>query len=180
MTTLHSLQAATFSLDAYNSGEVEIFFHGFTDGQRWNGFACPSFTLEDAQRLAAINNVTPYCGHIKYDPDRDAFIFDEHGDGGDTALALPSVEFGAVTVEGQKLYSIGAFAWCWYEADPDDRVARFSRELVREMREMRKVGIVVPDAAIELAHIKSEVDDVLHMAVSDAASLMIELAQVRQ
>lgn len=176
MSTLHSFQPATFTLDAYGNGE--IYFHGFTAGQRWNGFACPSFLLEDALRLAAINNISPYCGHIKYDPAVDAFIFDEQDDGGDEALNLEPVVFPACAHGDQKVYGIGAFAWCWYEAETGDESARFSRNLVAELREMRKLGVVVPDAAIERAHSKAEVDDVLTMSVSEAASLMIELAQV--
>ena len=173
-----TLQPATFTLDAYGNGE--IYFHGFTAGQRWNGFACPSFLLEDALRLAAINNVSPYCGQIKYDPAVDAFIFDEQGDGGDEALQLEPVVFPAIAHGDHKVYGIGAFGWCWYEAEANDESARFSRDLVAELREMRKLGIAVPDAAVERAHSKREVDDVLNMKVSEAASLMIELAQVLQ
>lgn len=176
-TAQYALQPATFSLDAYNNGDT--FLHGFTTGQRWNGFACPYFALEDGLRLAGINNLSPYCGRVEYDPIRDAFIFEEHADGGDNALASVPVVFWSEVHNGQKVYGIGAFAWCWYEAEANDAAARFSRELVRELREMRRVGANVPDAAIERAHSKCEVEDVLTMPVSEAASLMIELAQVR-
>ncbi len=171
-----SLQSATFALDAFG----DRYFHGFTDGKRWNGFACPLFSLEEALRLTRINNATTYCGRIEYDAIRDAFVFDEHADGDDNALPSVPVVFWPEFVDGQKVYGIGASAWCWYEVDADDDLACFSRHLSRELAELRRLGTSVPDRAFDMAADIAVIEDYLSMEVSDAADLIIQLAQVDQ
>lgn len=171
-----SLQPATFTLDAFG----ERYFHGFSNGGLWNGFACPFFPLEEGLRLSIVNNATDYCGRLEYDAIRDAFVFDEHADGGDNALPSVPVVFWPEFVDGQKVYGIGASAWCWHEVDADDDLARFSRHLSHELAELRRLGTSVPDRAFDMAADIAVIEDYLSMGVSDAADLIIQLAQVEQ
>ena len=173
-----SLQLATFALDAFG----DRYFHGFTEGQHWNGFACPLFPLEEALRLTLINNATTYCGRIEYDPARDAFLFYENEDESDAgnqsdAGVEPQV-YAAANIDGMKLYAIGAFGWTWDKCDPDADDVRFSAELVRELRELRRLGTAVPDRAFDLATDARVLNEHLDMGVTDAADLIIQLAQV--
>lgn len=71
---------AVFAIDA-----IEGLFHGITAGQRWNGWACPMFSFEEANRLTALNNDSEFCGSISYDADKDAFLFRSEDQDGDFA-----------------------------------------------------------------------------------------------
>ena len=80
-------------------------FHGHTDGRDWNGWAHPHFTFEVAQLIADCfsESQTAY-----YDAATDEFVFENEDD---------EERFGAVEIEGQKLYPIGAGSWIWEEVD---------------------------------------------------------------
>lgn len=157
---------AVFQIDA-----IESFFHGITLGQQWNGFACPLFSFEEAQRLMALNNHTDFCGQIVYSAEQDAFLFHEFGV---ESEERPDV-YKAVVIQGQKLYPVGAFSWCWQDVS-DDSYAQFSAQLVRELSEMKRLGMNVPDKAMGLATNEETVAEHANMGVSDAADLIIQLA----
>lgn len=160
---------AVFQIDAFGG----IFFHGITPNQCWNGFACPLFTFEEAQRLVALNNASDYCGHLAYDVEKDAFLF-KHDQEGDEA---PEV-YAATLVDGKKYYGVGAFSWCWRDVSNDDQ-AQFSASLITELAEMKRLGMNVPDEAIALATNEAVVEDHSNMSVSDAADLLIQLAGIQ-
>lgn len=157
---------AVFQIDA-----IESYFHGVTQGQHWNGFACPLFSIEEAQRLMALNNQTDFCGQIVYDAAQDAFLFHEFGV---ECEERPDV-FKAVLIDGEKFYPIGAFSWCWQDVSNDNN-AQFSAELVRELTEMKRLGMNVPDKAFSMATNEEAVAEHAAMSVSDAADLIIQLA----
>ena len=144
------LTPAVFAIDA-----IDGYFHGHTEGQRWNGFACPLFSLEEGKRLAVVNNATD---HHNYE------------NAAEEPLAYP-----AVVIEGEKFYPIGAHGWTWYVV-ADDSVAEFSSALFVELRAMRNAGMRVPDRAFMLAANRAEVEDVMNMKASEAADLLIQLA----
>lgn len=158
---------AVFQIDAIES----YFFHGVTQGQQWNGFACPLFSFAEAQRLMVLNNHTDFCGQIVFDAELDAFLFHEFGV---ESSERPDV-FKAVLIAGQKFYPIGAFSWCWQDVSKD-RHAQFSAELVRELGEIKRLGMNVPDEAFALATKEEAVSEHAIMGVSDAADLIIQLA----
>jgi len=87
-------------------------FVALTEGDHWNGWECPYFTREEGLRLVeAWNAVTDEAsgrGPARYDIDNDRFEFTLGGEV-DT--------FGAESVEGVKLYPIGAYGWCWEECE---------------------------------------------------------------
>lgn len=157
---------AVFQIDA-----IESYFHGVTQGQHWNGFACPLFSLEEAQRLMALNNHTDFCGQIVYDAAQDAFLFHEFGV---ESEERPDV-YKMVLIDGVKFYPIGAFSWCWQDVSNDSN-AQFSAELVRELTEMKRLGMNVPDKAFSMATTEEAVAEHAAMSVSDAADLIIQLA----
>ena len=144
------LTPAVFAIDA-----IDGYFHGHTEGQRWNGFACPLFSLEEGKRLAVVNNATDY---------------HNYENAAEEPLAYP-----AVVIEGEKFYPIGAHGWTWYVV-ADDSVAEFSSALFVELRAMRNAGMRVPDRAFMLAANRAEVEDVMNMKASEAADLLIQLA----
>lgn len=102
-------------------------FDGFTTDMRWNGWACPYFTFEQAQAVIEQHNnlyelafaegekeLHAQCFYAKayYDAERDAFCFAMEGGEWDV--------FGAFERDGTKYYCIGAWCWTWLQGDEFD------------------------------------------------------------
>lgn len=88
-------------------------FPGYTDGQRWNGWATPSFEYEVALQIVEDWKATEWEGmEAYYDPEGDQFCFRSQSE--DEWECFPSVTH---EVDGQrhKLYPIGAYCWIWDE-----------------------------------------------------------------
>jgi hypothetical protein len=96
-------QKATFILDAFEGEE----FEGYTQGETWNGFACPYFPFERAQRLMAVLSAE---GQVAfYDEEADQFVYSEEDEDEEDAN-----RYSALEVEGiGKLYSVGTRVWTW-------------------------------------------------------------------
>lgn len=106
------MRKSAFYLDALDNWE-EPGFVGYTHGDSWNGWGTPAFEIEEAQRLLdALKKAGITTGY--YDAVTDSFML--YAGGG-----APEVYQGySITTEtGQlKVYAIGAYAWCWEEAEP--------------------------------------------------------------
>ncbi|MBK1901999.1 MULTISPECIES: hypothetical protein [Burkholderia] len=92
--------------------DVGPSYQAYSRGERWNGWECPYFTIEEAMKLLA----HPYLDGLRYDAEGDKFIMDD-GDG----EVLDETVFASrvVLVDGNpiKVYAIGAFGWCWNKDD---------------------------------------------------------------
>lgn len=153
-------------LDAYG----DTLFHGITFHDTWNGFACPLFPLDEALRLAVINNAMSGAGTLVFCPDQDAFTYvAAEQDAEDEATT-----FEATSINGIAYYPIGAFVWCW--SDCNDEAALFSASLVHEMSEMRKLGMRVPDKALNMATSPSIVQKYLNKRAAEVVGLIIDHA----
>ena len=97
-----------------NEGPI---YMGYTSGARWNGWATPYFTLEEAQK---IQKAWTKCGHstMLYDVNKDEFRLKcEDND-------EPYIWEGEdiKTEDGIKhLYGIGAYSHIWDDLDDDDK-----------------------------------------------------------
>ena len=87
-------------------------FEGFTIGEDWNGWACPYFTFDQAQKvLKQYNQLREIIGQKDlafYDENADAFVFPENGKD-------ESEIFVAVIENDRRYYPVGAFCWIWEE-----------------------------------------------------------------
>src|SRR5688572_28108464 len=96
------MRPATFVIDFLG----DKAFKGYTQGEEWNGFACPYFTFNQGQRVmeAWLEN-----GHKAfYSKEKDEFYFQmEDGE----MDIFPSVE-----IAGENVYPIGNGCWIWSEA----------------------------------------------------------------
>lgn len=88
-------------------------FEGFTKDEDWNGWDCPYFTFEQAQKvLTTHNTLRSVIGQKKlacYDVAADAFVFPASDED------EPEI-FAAIIADGQKYYPVGTFCWIWEEA----------------------------------------------------------------
>lgn len=82
-------------------------FLGFDTGQEWNGWACPLFNLDVAMRIVEVAKVW---NGARYEQETDEFVFSFGPDEDEE-------RFGAVEVEGQKLYPIGRGSWIWEKVE---------------------------------------------------------------
>jgi hypothetical protein len=88
-------------------------FKGFTKGENWNGWDCPYFTFEQAQKvLKTYNELRRIIGQnvlAYYDAETDAFVFPANAED-------ESEIFAAIIEDSEKYYPVGAFCWIWEEA----------------------------------------------------------------
>lgn len=99
------MRATSFSLDSLGAQ----VFEGYTSDDVWNGWARPLFTFEVAQQLVLVCRERGQSA--SYDEAIDAFIFMDEASG-------EREEFGAVEIEGRKLYAVGVGSWIWEECAP--------------------------------------------------------------
>jgi len=106
-----NLTPTRFWLDSVIEPPVD----GFTAGARWNGWACPYFTREQADRVVELSNAANNSEDadvriiVTWDEARQAYII---VDG-----QYPDEEdvMDAVVVDGVAYYCIGGWSWCWME-----------------------------------------------------------------
>jgi hypothetical protein len=88
-------------------------FDGFTQDEDWNGWDCPYFTYDQAQKVVKqYNQLREIIGKKDfafYDEVTDAFIFPVDEDKTET--------FAAINDDEQKYYPVGAFGWIWEETE---------------------------------------------------------------
>lgn len=81
----------------------------YTNGQRWNGWAMPYFTLAAAQSLQ------PHMPDLRYDNERDAFVSKAYDD--DVEEEVFASETLVIDEHAIKVYAVGAGSWCWWLED---------------------------------------------------------------
>jgi len=101
------MRKTKFAIDFFN----DQTFEGYTQGENWNGFACPYFTFEQVQEL--LNAWQAKGWDASYDAEKDRFTFEVN-----TSTAEQECDsFSAIEFRGTKLYPVGAFCWIWEEAE---------------------------------------------------------------
>ena len=83
----------------------------YVGNQKWNGWECPFFTKEEADKVAEHLKTNCDC-IVEYDADKDEYKTRyKDDDVEDTEIwDATTVE----TVDGRKhVYCIGGWAWCW-------------------------------------------------------------------
>lgn len=101
------------------------FYEGYTNGNHWNGFACPSFTKEVCKKICEGINALGYdFQKAYYDEYSDAFIVtDTNCIENDNPKGIQEEAQGhdIETEDGiLHLYSLGSYNWIW-----DDIAERF-------------------------------------------------------
>lgn len=97
----------------------------YSNGETWNGFACPRFTKEEL-----LSHLESECFYsegvqmVRYDADRDAFIVRTGYDDAPEEV-VDGQDFE--TIDGTlRLYALGAWGWCWHGGDEvEDEPATF-------------------------------------------------------
>ena len=105
------MKKALFQIDG---GPVYI---GYTNGDRWNGWATPYFPLEEAQKIQAEFSRGTDCPML-YDVMKDEFRIQYDDDDEPYIWKGEDIK----TVDGIKhLYGIGAYSHIWDECDESDK-----------------------------------------------------------
>lgn len=97
-----TLKKAQFKIETFPSE----LFNGYTDGENWNGWVCPYFSFEEAQKIAEAHEKLLNI-QTRYEESEDKFTFE---------FPDETEEYKALMIEGKKLYPIGSAAWIWEEA----------------------------------------------------------------
>jgi len=129
MTTNINLKKAVFTIDGIEGEE----FAGFTSGMSWNGWACPYFTKEVAERI--MDKICEW-GNTKawYVEENNTYYTNLNCDSGycdeeDTEWWEGSEYI--VNGESVVLYCVGGGSWCWDEEVKE--LTEYQRKILREL-----------------------------------------------
>ena len=115
------MKKSLFTIDGFDA-----IFEGYTDGKHWNGWACPYFTKEVADKIAAVYNAENGDCSMAYNAEKDCFetfTWDTEND----------EEFRGYDIDGQHLYAIGTMCWIW--DDLADYQSEQSKKLMAYLRD---------------------------------------------
>lgn len=107
MATTRKFQRAQFSIDSL----PEMTFEGFTDGEMWNGWACPYFTHNIARSVLQASQDNGYTW--SFEAETDTFAVRHRDDPED--YEPERFEAIRINIENESfvVYGIGAFSWTW-------------------------------------------------------------------
>lgn len=119
----------------------EDIYEGYTDGTLWNGWECPWFTKEVADKM--VRDFIRDGGEAKYDPKTDSYTFLGENWGSKDVFDGDDVE----TEDGiQHLYPIGAWCWIWDEVEKEEeKVKTWAEELFENHGKARGLAIMILD-----------------------------------
>lgn len=88
--------------------DENVRLQAYTNGYRWNGWAQPYFTLEQAKVLQE------HMPALQYSSEEDVFLMPDDNEDEPWRFAPETIQ---VSGEAIKVYGIGAGAWCWTADD---------------------------------------------------------------
>ena len=124
----------------FSINDSDSRYVGYTYGEHWNGWACPMFPYEEAQRiLAVLNEEVP--GAMSYDIDKDCFICRMDDNDEPDIYEVHDVE----TIDGTlQLYDIGNRCWIWDDL-LEDQTRLLNRTATRKEFEERLLTELLAD-----------------------------------
>ena len=112
----------SFIQDTFTLGNEDDNFKGWHDPTvRWNGFACPLFTLATVREIKVLLDKwaaeMPYedSETIEIDDDGKVFMVNEY----DGPAEEHPVKRDDPSLPDEPLYAIGSFGWTWIEVAPE-------------------------------------------------------------
>lgn len=84
-------------------------FKGFTNGESWNGWACPYFEFDTAVLIKNAHNELGLLDAY-YDEEKDSFVFE---------FPDETENYKAEEINVRKLYPIGNGSWIWEESEAE-------------------------------------------------------------
>lgn len=88
-----------------------IEFLGFSDGDTWNGWACPYFERDEAERVLRYSESNGFYWQFRPNVDAYEVRLDRNSSNQEPELFQGTV----IQADGQelKVYPIGAYSWIW-------------------------------------------------------------------
>ncbi len=93
-----------------DDGDILPYLRGYSQGDRWNGWACPYFEFENAKKILEL--VTEGGGYWEYDKATDIFRALPHM--ADFEESWKGLDID-VNGETKHVYAIGAYFWTWQD-----------------------------------------------------------------
>lgn len=90
-------------------------FEGYTTSNRWNGWQCPLFNKENADKICKVYN-NEFC-EMRYDEENDCYIADYPVD--EYSEKYEGRDY-VVNGKVEHLYAIGSHEWCWAMAEQEE------------------------------------------------------------
>lgn len=90
-------------------------FEGYTTSNRWNGWQCPLFNKENADKICKVYN-NEFC-QMRYDEENDCYIADYPVD--EYSEKYEGRDY-VVNGKVERLYPIGSHEWCWSMAEQEE------------------------------------------------------------
>jgi hypothetical protein len=125
-------QKKWFSIDGESN-----YFEGFTTGQRWNGWACPTFTKAEADKI--MSHFDSLGRSAWYDAVNDRYIFQKQESAPpfneltqeeiDEQYLYNTFEGFETLIDGQSVvtYAIGWGCWVWDSWTEEEKASRLQR-----------------------------------------------------
>lgn len=88
------------------------FFEAYSTGETWNGWKCPYFTKEVADKLMTYLLKEGAMEKAYYDAEKDAYVL-HVADADADEIEVWESEITKINDEIIKVYPIGVFSWCW-------------------------------------------------------------------
>ncbi len=107
-----------FTKKLFTCGPESTTYEGYTSGEKWNGFDCPLFELEESLKIMKdfndLNEELELNIKLVYDPDQDHFTEEDENYDEDEYVVYEPLLIN--TPDGtKKLYPIGTGYWTWEE-----------------------------------------------------------------
>ncbi|HSX23342.1 MAG TPA: hypothetical protein VLE97_11265 [Gaiellaceae bacterium] len=93
---------------SFNDDDEHFTFDGYTDGRRWNGWECPWFSVEVAEKAFARINYRTRRATVEEAPHGGLWV-NESGDGPDDAPYLLACKMVATVDGGRTLMDCGGW-----------------------------------------------------------------------
>ena len=98
-----------FEKGCYSLDPIQATFEGYTNGDTWNGFACPYFEKDVAESILKASEDNGY--QWRYDPEQDVFLVQSKDDPPEYEPEEYQGQTISIDSKEVRVYGIGTYSW---------------------------------------------------------------------